>query len=182
MAAMVLAAAALMSAATLLAVRWVAGPHAQAAGSTGDGLGFARLHRPARPVSLPDLRGHGTFDLASVAGKPIVMNFWSSTCTPCQRETPALAGVARTLLGRVSFVGIDTVDARKQALAFVTRYRVPYQIAFDQNGTTADRYGIAGLPVTVFLSPSGKTVVGENVGELTAPKLRSILRRLYGIR
>ncbi len=182
MAAMVLVAAALLSGATLLAVRWAAGPHAKAAGNTGDGLGFVRLHRPARPVSVPDLRGHGTFDLAGLAGRPVVMNFWSSTCAPCQRETPAVASVARSLHGEVTFVGIDTVDARKQAIAFVTRYRVPYQIAFDQNGTTADRYGVAGLPVTIFLSPSGKTVVGENVGELTAPKLRSILRRLYGIR
>jgi thiol-disulfide isomerase/thioredoxin len=180
MAAIVFVAAAALSAVTLLAVRWVAGPHAQAAGSKS-GLGFVRFDRPARAVSLPDLRGHGSFDLAHAAGKPIVMNFWSSTCGPCKQETPAVASVARSLRSKVTFVGIDTIDARKQAIAFVTRYRVPYQIAFDPNGTTANRYGVAGLPITVFLSPSGKTVVGENIGALTAPKLRSILRLLYGV-
>jgi hypothetical protein len=45
----------------------------------------------------------------------------------------------------------------------------------------ADQYGVPGLPVTFFLSPSATTVIGENVGALTAPKLRSILRNLYGV-
>lgn len=177
---LVIAAAAVLSAATLLAVRWVAGPKAQAA-SNKSGLGFVRLDRPARSVSLPDLRGGGTVTLTRLAGKPIVINFWSSTCGPCKQETPALASVARSVGRKVTFVGIDTVDSRRQAETFVTRYKVPYPIAFDPNGTVADSYGLPGLPVTIFLSPSAKTVVGENIGALTSAKLRLILHRLYGV-
>jgi len=177
---LVIAAAAVLSTATLLAVRWVARPHARAAGTTS-GLGFVRLDRPARPVSLPSLRGSGTIDLAGLAGKPIVMNFWSSTCGPCKQETPTLAGVARTMAGKVRFVGIDTIDDRAKAIGFVTRYKVSYPIAFDPNGTAANRYGVPGLPVTFFLSPSGKTVLGENVGALTAARLRRILHQLYRV-
>jgi thiol-disulfide isomerase/thioredoxin len=181
LAAIVLVAAAALSGATLLAVRWVAGPHAQAAGNK-DGLGFVKFDHPARPVSLPDLRGSGTFDLSAVAGKPIVLNFWSSTCGPCKQETAAMASVARSVGSKVTFVGIDTVDARAKAIAFIDKYKVRYQIAFDPDGSTADSYGVPGLPVTFFLSPSATTVIGENIGALTAPKLRSILRRLYGVR
>lgn len=181
LATMVLVAAAALSAASLLAIRWVAGPHAKAAGRP-DGVGFVKFDRPAHPVSLPDLRGGGTFDLSSLAGEPIVMNFWSSTCDPCKQETPAMASVASSVGGKVRFVGIDTVDSRAKAIAFITRYKVPYQIAFDPGGTTADMYGVPGLPVTFFLSPSATTVIGENIGALTAPRLRSILRRLYGVR
>jgi thiol-disulfide isomerase/thioredoxin len=180
-AAMVLVAAAVLSAATLLALNWAAGPHAKAEGNK-NGLGFVKFDHQARPVSLPDLRGSGTFDLFSLAGKPIVMNFWSSTCGPCKQETPAMATVARSLGSKVTFVGIDTVDTRAKAIAFITKYKVPYQIAFDPDGQTADKYGVPGLPVTFFLSPSATTVIGENIGALTAPKLRSILRNLYGVR
>jgi hypothetical protein len=35
--------------------------------------------------------------------------------------------------------------------------------------------------VTFFLSPSGKTILGENIGGLTPGKLRTILHRLYGV-
>jgi cytochrome c biogenesis protein CcmG, thiol:disulfide interchange protein DsbE len=180
-AALVLIAAAVLSTATLLAARWVFRPHAQPAPGKSSGVGFVRLDRQARPVSLPSLHGSAMVDLSGLAGKPIVMNFWRSTCDPCKRESPALAGVARTLGGKVSFVGIDTIDNRAKATAFVTRYKVSYPIAFDPNGTVADEYGVPGLPVTVFLSPSGKTVVGENVGALTATKLRRILHQLYGL-
>lgn len=183
LAAMVLVAAAILSAATLLAVHWAAGTHAKAADNGNPpGVGFVKFDHAARPVSLPDLRGRGTFDLSNVAGKPIVLNFWSSTCPPCQQETPAMASVARSLGSKVAFVGIDTVDARAKAIAFISKYKVPYQIAFDPDGKTADKYGVPGLPVTFFLSPSGTTVIGENIGALTAPKLRSILRHLYGVR
>ena len=180
-AAAVLVAAAALSAASLLAIRWVTEPHAKAAPTSSSPLGFVKFDHPARSLSLPDLRGGSTVDLASLAGKPIVMNFWSSTCGPCRQETPAMASVARSVGGKIRFVGIDTADSRAKAIAFVTKYQVPYQIAFDPDGTTADQYGVPGLPVTFFLSPSATTVIGENIGALTAPKLRSILRRLYGV-
>ena len=176
-----LVAAVVLSTATLLAGRWIVGRHARTTGSESPGTGFVLLDHKARPVSLPNLRGSGKVDLSGLAGKPIVMNFWSSSCGPCKQETPALAGVARTLGGKVSFVGIDTVDDRAKAIAFTTRYKVSYPIAFDPNGTAANAYGVPGLPVTVFLSASGKTVLGENVGALTAPKLRQILHQLYRV-
>lgn len=178
---LVLVAAAVLSTATLLAARWVLRPHSQAAGGKSPEVSFVRLDHPARPVSLPSLRGHGKVGLSGSSDKPIVLNFWSSTCTPCKQETPALAGVARTLGGKVRFVGIDTVDNRAKATAFVTRYKVSYPIAFDPNGTAANEYGVPGLPVTFFLSSSGKTVLGENIGALTATKLRRILHQLYGM-
>lgn len=179
-AALVIVAAAVLSAGSLFAIRWVAGPHAQAANNKVES-GFVKLDRPARVVNLPSLRGSGTISLAGLAGKPIVMNFWSSTCTPCKQETPALISVARAVGKQVTFVGIDTVDGRQQGLAFVRRYKVPYPVAFDPNAKVADRYGLPGLPVTIFLSPSAKTVVGENIGALTSAKLRRILHLLYGV-
>lgn len=177
---LVLVAAVVLSTGSLLAARWVFGPHARAAGSKST-LGFVALHHPARPVSLPSLRGSGKIDLARFSGKPIVMNFWSSTCGPCKQETAALAGVARALGSKVSFLGIDTADGRAKAIAFVARYKVSYPIAFDPNATAANQYGVPGLPVTFFLSSSGKTVVGENIGALTAAKLRRILHQLYRV-
>jgi len=92
-----------------------------------------------------------------------------------------MASVARSLGSKVTFVGIDTVDTRAKASAFIAKYKVPYKIAFDPDGAMADQYGVPGLPVTFFLSPSATTVIGENIGALTAPKLRSILRHLYGV-
>src|SRR5258708_19054250 len=145
------------------------------------GLGFFPMHRPAPAVRLPSLRGAGMVSLASLTGKPIVLNFWSSTCPPCKKETPALASVARVMRGKVTFVGIDSADLRGPASAFITKYKVPYPIAFDRAAAATSAYGIVALPVTFFLSPSGKTILGENVGGLTRAGLRTILGRLYRV-
>ncbi len=179
---LVLAAAAVLSAGTLLGVQWAAGQGAKAKAESGNGgIGFFKLDRQASAIDLPSLNGKGMVNVASLAGKPIVVNFWSSTCHPCQQETPALASVARAIGSRVQFVGVDTADLRGAATKFVDKYKVPYPIAFDPKASVAGQYGVPGLPVTVFLSPSGKKVLGENIGALTAPKLRKILHRLYGV-
>jgi cytochrome c biogenesis protein CcmG/thiol:disulfide interchange protein DsbE len=178
---LVFLAAAVLSTLSLLALHWVAMTPRHELPTIGPTPGFVRLDSPAQNVSLPSLRGQGTIDLASLAGKPIVMNFWSSSCYPCRRETPALASEARTMGGKVTFLGIDTADRRTAAMAFIGRYQVPYQVAFDPNASAAARYGVPGLPVTFFLSPSAKTIVGENIGALTGRKLRTILRQLYGV-
>jgi thiol-disulfide isomerase/thioredoxin len=175
-----IAAAMVLSAVTLLAVQWAAGPRA-AAPRRQDGLGFVRLDRPAHALRLPSLLGSGTIDVTGSGSKPLVMNFWSSTCGPCKQETPALVSVARAMGAKVAFLGIDTADQRGSARAFIARYQVPYPVAFDPDASAAGRYGVPGLPVTFFLSPSGKTILGENVGALTPGKLRTILHRLYGV-
>jgi thiol-disulfide isomerase/thioredoxin len=179
--AVVIVGAVVLSTVTVLAVHWAAAtPRNSSSGMHAQGIGFTKLDRPAPTLALPSLLGPGTVSLSKLAGKPIVMNFWSSTCEVCKSETPALASVARSMGGRVIFVGIDSVDRHGPAMAFITNYHVPYAIGYDPQGTAATRYGVIALPVTFFLSPSGKTIVGENIGALTQSKLRTILRSLYG--
>jgi thiol-disulfide isomerase/thioredoxin len=181
--ALLLAAAAVLSTATLRGMRWAASPRPAASGpmasAARSGLGFVRVDRPAPAVQLPALRGRGTIDLTALAGKPIVLNFWASTCEICKTETPALASVARALDGKVTFLGIDTADQRGPAIAFLDRYQVGYAVGYDPAATAASHYGVPGLPVTYFLSSSGKTILGENIGALSSGELRVILRRLY---
>nr|MDA8318253.1 redoxin domain-containing protein [Actinomycetota bacterium] len=88
--------------------------------------------------------------------------------------------VARSVGNRVEFVGVDTLDQRAAALRFARRYGVSYPIAFDSSGSVAARYGVPALPMTFFLSRSGRRIVGLNVGRLTVAKLTAILKRLYG--
>jgi peroxiredoxin len=142
--------------------------------------GFAAVSRPAPMFDLPQLDGRGTVALSRLHGKPVVINFWASTCTICRQESPAIARVARATRGRVDYVGVDTMDSRAAALAFVRRHGISYPIAFDPAGAAAARYGVPGLPVTFFLSPTGEKIIGVNVGALTARGLTAILRRLYG--
>jgi thiol-disulfide isomerase/thioredoxin len=145
-------------------------------------IGFTRLDKPAPAVSLPSLAGRGIVSVARLTGRPIVINFWSTTCEICKQETPAIVRVAAKMQGKVTFIGIDTADERGPAMAFVQRYHVSYPIGFDPTEIIGTRFGIPGLPATFFLSSNGKQILGENLGALTSAKLTAILMELYGLK
>lgn len=112
---------------------------------------------PASPTALP-LFSPAQFKqlLASLRGKPVVVNIWASWCGPCTAEAPGLARVAREFHGRVQFLGVDIIDHVPPARAFIRKYGWPYPSVFDPSGAIRDDLGFIGQPVTVVYDPSGK--------------------------
>jgi thiol-disulfide isomerase/thioredoxin len=112
---------------------------------------------PSSPTALPRL-DPSTFRaaLASLRGKPLVLNVWASWCGPCIKEAPGLADLARAYRGRVHFVGIDSLETTVQAgRAFVRRYGWIYPSVFDPDGSLERALGYIGQPVTVVLGADG---------------------------
>ncbi|HUZ21507.1 MAG TPA: TlpA disulfide reductase family protein [Acidimicrobiales bacterium] len=145
-------------------------------------IGFERVAVRAPQFALPLVAGPGRVSVASLRGKPIVVNFWASTCPPCQREMPALASVARALSAKVHFVGVDTKDSsRAAAAAFASKHGAEYPIGYDPAESVGNRYGIVGLPETFFLSPDGTKILAEYVGALNGTSLVHILAQLYHV-
>ena len=72
------------------------------------------IGKPAPEFVLRDFAG-GAIDLASLRGKPVVLNFWASWCQPCVAEHPLLVAAAQRYGGEVAFVGVvpseDTAEA-----------------------------------------------------------------------
>jgi|SRR5579862_4130387 len=133
----------------------------------------------AAAPSKPDQQTSIT--MASLRNKPVVLNMWSSSCTICKAETPATESVAQRVKNIVTFVGVDTLDQRDTALAFLHRYHVTYLQLFDPEAKVGSGYGIPGLPVTVFIS-SHDHVVGEYLGGYSAKTLTHYLATLFGVR
>ena len=111
------------------------------------------------------------------AGRPMVVNFWFSTCEPCRREMPVLAAGAQEWSGRVDFIGINPNDTRESAGAFLEKYGVTYPNYLDDMGDQMARSKVGTMPTTFFLAADG-TVVSMHAGELTADDLRSAVAGL----
>jgi cytochrome c biogenesis protein CcmG, thiol:disulfide interchange protein DsbE len=111
--------------------------------------------------------------LRSMAGHPLIVNFFASWCPPCQRETPLIARFYRARQGQVSVVGIDVNDSTSAALSFVHKSGVTYPVAVDPMPMkTATAYGLPGLPATFFLNAQHR-IVKRVFGAVTEAELTS---------
>jgi cytochrome c biogenesis protein CcmG/thiol:disulfide interchange protein DsbE len=126
----------------------------------------------AKSFSLTQLGRSGSrVALASYAGKPVIINFFASWCTPCQRETPLLAKFYLSMHGRVRVLGIDSNDETAAALRFVKKTGVRYPVGFDPfPAKTTISYGVLALPQTFFLNARHQIVM-HVLGSLTTKNL-----------
>ena len=124
-----------------------------------------------------------TFDGRTVAletaGKPMLLNFWSSTCAPCVREMPALDQVWRANRDRIDVLGLDYVEAPELGRAMATRTGVQYPIARDAKGALLRRFGGTGLPFTVLVGADG-TVLAVHAGELDVAGFQRLIDTAAG--
>jgi cytochrome c biogenesis protein CcmG/thiol:disulfide interchange protein DsbE len=134
--------------------------------------------------SLPPLTGSVPVDLDSLgkdAHHPVILNFFASWCTPCQKETPLLAKAAvaeQAKGGPVRFVGVDVNDQPADALPFVQKAGITYPVGVDQTFRVASGlYGLYGLPQTFYIGPDGK-VLGHTIGAVDAADLTSWMKQL----
>jgi thiol-disulfide isomerase/thioredoxin len=143
-------------------------------------VGFVVPHR-TRPVAfrLQSIDGKRTVTLSTLEGKPLVINLWATYCSVCKQETPAIAAVAAREKGHVTFVGIDSLEPASAGAAFAAHYHVGYLELSDPTASVDLAYGYSALPITLFISPSGK-LLGENLGALTVSSLDHYLVRLFG--
>jgi thiol-disulfide isomerase/thioredoxin len=124
-------------------------------------------------VDIQTLTGDA-FSTGDLIGKPLIVNFWYSTCAPCKRELPAFASVHAKYGDQVRFVGVDTFPPSSDEESFARDRGVQYELLYDPDGELTTAVGIATSPQTLFIDASGTIL--EQTGELTAEKLETLIR------
>jgi cytochrome c biogenesis protein CcmG, thiol:disulfide interchange protein DsbE len=119
--------------------------------------GGGQASRPAPALPAEVLSGHRV-DLASLRGKPVLVNFWASWCGPCKQEAPELRRFDATIGHRASLVGVDWNDRPDNARAFISQSQWRYPVLRDPTGEVGNAYGLNGLPTTFVLDSSGEIV------------------------
>ncbi len=114
----------------------------------------AKVGEAAPNFSLPTLDG-GRVELSDYRGRPVVLNFWASWCTPCRREFPLLRDNVGTKHD-VALIGVNTQDfVESDGRKFAKDQRADWPNGFDRDEAVRRGYGVTGLPETFFLDAHG---------------------------
>ena len=142
--------------------------------TVGSGASAPRDYGRAKNFTLSMLDRPGQhLSLQSLAGRPVIVNFFASWCTPCQRETPLIARFYQARRGTVRIVGIDVNDQASAATSFIDKSGVTYPVAVDPLPMkTATAYRLPGLPATFFLN-ARHVIVKRVFGAVTQAELDS---------
>ena len=113
--------------------------------------------QPLPAVELTDPAG-ATLALASLQGKPVLVNLWATWCVPCVTEMPLLDELAGELGDDVSVLTVseDIQGADKVVPFFAEKKFTNLPQWMDPDNALAVQYGGPGLPLTVLYDAEGK--------------------------
>ena len=115
-----------------------------------------RVGSPAPEFTLRLLTGE-TLSLASLKGKPVLVNFWASNCPHCQQEAPIMVRMYERYRDKgLAVVSINVIwDNANDARQFVETYHLPYPVGLDAIGAIGGAYGVEATPTTFFIDKGG---------------------------
>lgn len=113
----------------------------------------------------------------SLKGKPVVVNFWFTSCGPCIKEIPELNDLANEFAGKARFLAFATDDA-EPIKEFLKGREFRYEIV-PSSSRLARAFGVEAYPSHYIIDAEGN-IVWSALG--AAPKtveiLGNILQRL----
>lgn len=132
---------------------------------------------------INDIEGR-PFELQSLRGSYVLLDFWASWCAPCRRENPLIVELYKKYNSNgLEIIGIslDDVtqksDAREDWLKAVEQDGLEWKQLSQLQGFTSPvclDYGISSIPSTFLIDKNGVIIARNLRGTILANKLKEI--------
>ena len=91
--------------------------------------------------------------LSIFAGRPLIVNFFASWCTPCVEEMPDFERLHQSRGDQLNILGL-AVEGARPAREIVESTGVTYSVGLDEHNLLEELGGFA-MPTTAFISKDG---------------------------
>ncbi len=136
--------------------------------------------------NLKDLKGKAvnTAKLSN-EGKPMIISFWATWCSPCKKELNTIAEVYEEWQDEtgVELVAVSIDDARSASRVkpYVASKAWDYQVLLDPNSDFKRKMGVNNVPHTFLVNGKGEIVwQHNNYAPGDEDELREQLKHLTG--
>lgn len=117
-------------------------------------------------------------DLASLRGRPVVINFWATWCGPCRAEMPELVALHNSD-PEVIVLEINTQESLDVIRPFAEEYGMTMPVVVDEAGAVRTLYGVRNMPTTLFIDGEG-IIRARWAGLLTGEQLGGFVAEIQG--
>jgi len=135
-------------------------------------------------VDAPDFTlkelGGGKVSLKELRGKIILLNFFSTLCPNCRRESPSFAKLHEEFKNTdLVLLKVVAKEKEKDLIKYKKEFNISSPILMDDNASITSAYGVSSSPQTFFINREGK-IVGRILKELdwTSKNVRDLIEYL----
>lgn len=120
------------------------------------------------------------WDMKSLRGKVVLVNFWATWCPPCRKEIPDLENLYGQFKGQGLVVLGISDEAEKKVQDFALKHSVTYPILLDPGRKVNTQFSVKGIPMSFLYDRNGK-LVAEAIDMRTRKQFLALLA-MAGIR